>query len=123
MSEITPDMAWCQRQFAILNENGVWGVPRSGLTFQKQGDKLVLIDLMPHMPGMPLTAAQLREHQRQDYELIRGEFAAAGITITAAVEIGGETNGTVGTLPEDAPDAGAASGTRRLAGLRDAGAA
>jgi hypothetical protein len=79
---LDPDgVAWCKKLLNSLNDHGVWGVPRSGLMFQRQGDMLVLIDRMPYMDGMPVTPAQLVAQQDAEFELTRRYFAAAGITV------------------------------------------
>ena len=65
----------------MLREGGVWGVPRSGLTFTKQGGKLVLTEVGPHMPGMPVSEAELRKFQNDDYMVIKQHFETAGIPV------------------------------------------
>lgn len=74
-------VAWCKQHFSMLRDGGTWGIPRSGLVFQKQGDALVLIDRMPYMEGMPITDAQLVEQQDSDYEGTREHFGAAGVKV------------------------------------------
>ncbi len=85
MSEtLTPnDVAWCRQQYAILAVGGVWGVPRSGLIFQKvpEPDVLDLFAVMPHDPAMPMDAEELLAYQRADFALIREAFQRAGIEI------------------------------------------
>jgi hypothetical protein len=75
------EIAWSRGLWASLADDGVWGIPRSGLTFQKQGDKLVLIGRMPFQVGMPGTPAMFAEYQEDDYEAIKARFEAAGITV------------------------------------------
>jgi hypothetical protein len=72
---------WSRRQFAMMKDGGVWGVPRSGLIFQRQDGELVLIDRMPHTQEMPVTPEQLAEQQRRDIAVITAHFEAAGITV------------------------------------------
>jgi hypothetical protein len=72
---------WCRRHFTLMAEEGVWGVPRWGLVFQKRGDRLVLIERMPHEPGMPMTTAQVRELQDDGFAATRQEFGLAGIEV------------------------------------------
>lgn len=69
---------WSRRQFATMKDQGVWGIPRSGMIFQRQGDELVLIR-MPHMEGMP--AEQLAEQQQADFDVVKAHFEAAGIPV------------------------------------------
>lgn len=93
------DTAWCRMMFGNLAENGIWGVPRSGLIFQRRGDKLVLTDKMPYTEeiteafekgaDVPPNAKVLEDYQNRDYELIRQKFAEAGITVVRE----GESNG------------------------------
>lgn len=78
---------WSKAMFAQLAEGGVWGVPRSGLLFQKRDDKLVLIDAMPHMEGMPISDEELREQQKSDFENIRDVFKQAGIEVISEAVI------------------------------------
>lgn len=72
---------WSRRHFAMMKDGGVWGVPRSGLVFQRQGDELVLMTRMPHEEGMPVTPEQLAEQQRSDIAIITAHFGAAGVTV------------------------------------------
>ena len=67
--------------FAIMAQGGTWGVPRSGLIFQKLGQKLVLVSRMPPEAGMPMSAQELREYQDSDYAAIKEHFEAAGIPV------------------------------------------
>ena len=68
-------------QFAMMKDGGVWGVPRSGIVFQRRGEELVLIDRMPHMKEMPVTPAQLDQHQQADFDVVKAHFGAAGIRV------------------------------------------
>lgn len=72
---------WSRRQFAMMKDRGVWGVPRSGLIFQRQGAELVLINLMPHTEELPVTPEQLAETQQSDIAVITAHFGAAGIVV------------------------------------------
>jgi hypothetical protein len=74
---------WSKMMFVSLHEGGVWGVPRSGLIFQKARNKLVLIDLMPHDEGMPITADELLVQQWEDFKQIREEFAKADVRVSS----------------------------------------
>ena len=82
MDALNPDhVEWSRNQFRIIANGGSWGVPRSGLIFNKRGNTLVLIARMPHDPAMPITAAQLREQQDTDYAGTVLHFGAAGIEV------------------------------------------
>lgn len=92
---LATDLAWCRAHYAMMNEGGVWGVPRSGLIFQKNDGALVLVNRMPWTDELaqaaadgldvPATAEELRAYQDSDYELIRGRFEAAGITVRSTL--------------------------------------
>lgn len=72
---------WCRQTFDMMAEGGVWGIPRSGLVFQRIGDKLVLKDAMPWSAEMPITADELEAMQLREFEETKEHFAAAGITV------------------------------------------
>jgi hypothetical protein len=72
---------WCRNLFGSLADGGTWGIPNSGLIFQRDGDTLKLVARMPHMPGMEISAEQLREQQDDAFKKTQAEFAKAGITI------------------------------------------
>ena len=44
---------WCRSQWELMNDGGVWGIPRSGLVFKKdnEGKRLLLVNQMPHDGG------------------------------------------------------------------------
>jgi hypothetical protein len=75
------DIAWSRNLFAGMAEGGTWGIPRSGLVFQKRANKLVLIARMPHEAGMPMSAQELQESQDGDYAAVKEHFEAAGISV------------------------------------------
>ncbi len=74
-------VAWSRNLFNSLNEGGAWGVPRSGLIFNKHGEEFHLVARMPHDPAMPITATQLQEQQDGDIKSITAYFGAAGIKV------------------------------------------
>jgi len=67
--------------FSLLREGAKWGVPRSGLIFEKRGGKLFLVDIMPWEPGMPIAPNVLLSQQAADIDIITATFKAAGITV------------------------------------------
>ena len=81
-------VAWCRAQFNLIRDGGVWAVPRSGMIFTREGDRLVLTAEMPWMPEMEgtITPEQLRAQQAGEFESIRRHFAEAGITVTRREE-------------------------------------
>jgi hypothetical protein len=83
------DIAWCRQMFRSLNVGGVWCVPRSGLVFVKGPEPLVmkLQEKMPWAEGMPLDAEELREFQRDDFNVIKFAFKQAGIEVRDSLDI------------------------------------
>jgi hypothetical protein len=82
MSKLNPDhVVWSRNIFGTLADDGSWGIPRSGLIFVKRGNELQLTARMPHDPAMPITAEQLIEQQRSDFDGTKTHFEAAGITV------------------------------------------
>jgi hypothetical protein len=64
---------WCRNLFDSLADHGHWGVPRSGLTFQRRGNQFVLVDRAPGFDA---------GYQQEDYETIKRQFATADIEVT-----------------------------------------
>lgn len=85
------DVEWSRKMFATLADGGSWGIPRSGLIFIKRGAELQLTARMPHDPAMPLTAAQLEEQQQADFDGIKRNFEAAGVTVVDLTQPKGPT--------------------------------
>jgi IMP dehydrogenase/GMP reductase len=93
MSAVTPDdvrpddpaaVEWARMHWAMLAEGGIWGLPRSGLTFRKLDGRLVLLDRMPWSEGMPLSQEELREYQDDDFAGVRLMYAQLGIEVVEA---------------------------------------
>ena len=83
-SEHARDIAWSRQTFRLMAEGGTWGVPNSGLIFQKQGGELVLISKLSYQGERPVTPDEVEEEQEKSYELIRRMFGEAGITVRKA---------------------------------------
>lgn len=80
--KLDPDhVEWSRKMFAMMAEGGTWGVPRSGLIFQKHGKCLELTARMPYDPAMPLSPAQLDEQQQGDFDAVKLHFGAAGVEV------------------------------------------
>lgn len=80
MTEISPEyIQWCKNQYELVEENGVWAVPRSGLVFQKKDGKFTLVMRIPIAD--PDKKKEWEELQEADYEAIKEHFEAAGITV------------------------------------------
>lgn len=75
------DIQWSKTMFNSLADGGMWGVPRSGLIFQRQGSELVLVDRLPHIVEMPLSRDELEAQQQSEFEGICQHFNAAGIVV------------------------------------------
>ena len=78
--------AWCRQLFDTLEDGGTWGVPRSGLIFNRRGNTLVLVGRLPYDPAMPCTAAELHAQQQSDFNSTKREFAKAGIEVIDETE-------------------------------------
>lgn len=74
-------IAWCKALFATLKDGARWGVPRSGLIYERRGDALCLVSRMPHSSDMPISAVALRELQDEEYRIECEHFNAAGILV------------------------------------------
>ena len=76
---------WCRSMFNLLADGGVWGVPRSGVVWRKEGKTLVLDALMPWMEEMEgvITPSELHRQQEDEIDAVTRHFAAAGITVVA----------------------------------------
>lgn len=80
---LSPQAVWAKNMFELLAEWGTWGIPRSGLIFQKRGEQLVLVNRMPWMPEMgdEITEHELRLQQDREFDENRKWFGEAGIPI------------------------------------------
>lgn len=82
MSALDPaHVQWSENMFRSLADGGTWGIPRSGLMFQRRGEELLLTDRMPWEAGMMYSAAELARFQADDFEGVREHMGAAGITV------------------------------------------
>jgi hypothetical protein len=75
------EIDWCRGMFDRLAPGGVWGIPRSGMVFEKRDGALVLVAQMPHMPEMPITEEQLVEQQESEFNGVRENFGKAGVVV------------------------------------------
>lgn len=82
----TDYVSWSRAHFNMLADRGTWAIPRSGLVFQRRGEKLVLIARMPWDESMGITAARLRAYQDDDYDAIKLNFEKAGISVSDATD-------------------------------------
>lgn len=72
---------WCAELFRVMSQGGVWGIPRSGLVFRKEGTSLVLVSEMPWSEEMSVTKQQLHAAQLEEFEVVRENFGRAGIEV------------------------------------------
>lgn len=77
------EVDWCRGLWESLRDGGVWGIPRSGLIFQKRAGarEFAVVARMPHEEGMPLSAAELAVQQQAEVDGTRARFAVLGITV------------------------------------------
>ena len=80
------DIAWSRNHFRMMGDGGSWAVPRSGLIFTKRGERLELTARLPYDPAMPMSKTEMREYQENDFECIKRNFGAAGITVVNAIK-------------------------------------
>ena len=81
-SDLSPaHVEWSRNHFRTMSDGGVWAVPRCGIIFVRRGDSLVLTARMPYDPTMPISAAELDQQQRSNFESIKEHFEAAGIKV------------------------------------------
>lgn len=87
------DAAWCRKLFNTIRVGGTWGVPRSGLIFNKRDEQtLVLVSSMPWMKeigeaaalgrDVPMNKEEFLLYQRADFDIIADRFSQAGILVT-----------------------------------------
>jgi hypothetical protein len=88
MNELAEQTKWAESMWGMLADGGVWGVPRSGLMYRKDGNSLVLYARMPWEEGMPLTREELQEQQDDDHRGIVVLFTVIGVEVTE-VEVKG----------------------------------
>jgi hypothetical protein len=67
--------------WSMLNEGGVWAVPRSGLVLRKEGTLFIVQDRMPWIPVMPWTEAEWLELQADEIRDLTTMFAGIGVTV------------------------------------------
>lgn len=76
---------WATNLWDMLNDGGVYGIPRCGLVFRKNATakQLTLIERMPWDPAMPFTADELFEAQEDDLQGMVMVMAGIGVTVLA----------------------------------------
>jgi hypothetical protein len=87
------EVRWSRSHFRLLALNGIWGLPGTGIVFQKVSQfELALVEVMPwskemgqgYLRGMdvPATAQELLRAQRRMFEMVAKNFGAAGVDVT-----------------------------------------
>jgi hypothetical protein len=74
---------WATAMWNMLRDNGIWGIPRSGLMYRKDKERarLTLYERMPWMEGMPLTREELLAEQDSDHGGLVVLFAIIGVEV------------------------------------------
>jgi len=72
---------WCKNIMSMLRDNGVWGVPRSGLTFTKRGDTLVLTKRSGVPPDVRVVDHVWAHQQEEEFAAVKKHFGAAGFKV------------------------------------------
>ena len=87
---MTDEAQWIRETFDLVKNDGIWVVPRSGLTFRKniQGeDSLTLVQRGPApFDNTPYEPRLWAEYQQNDYLLIAGHASDAGIDVLDLTE-------------------------------------
>jgi hypothetical protein len=89
---MTSDQIWTKRNYEMLSVGATWGIPRSGLVFQKTEKGFKLISVMPYMAEMsdgfrngmdvPASPTALRKHQVADFRLLKIKHEEVGLEIS-----------------------------------------
>jgi len=72
---------WASAMWSMLNEGGIWGVPRSGLVLRKEGNLFIVQDRMPWVPIMPWSEAEWLQMQEDEIKDLTAMFAGIGVTV------------------------------------------
>jgi len=82
---MTDEAQWIRETFDIVKNDGIWVVPRSGLTFKKniQGEDSLTLVLRSPAPydDTPYEPKLWAGYQQADYEIIAGHARDAGIDV------------------------------------------
>lgn len=71
---------WCLNLYNMLNDNGLWAIPRSGMIIAKRpGGLMELVMFIPHEDAMPISAEELLEQQRGEWQEFCKHCKTAGI--------------------------------------------
>jgi hypothetical protein len=72
--------AWCRKMFSSMPNDGAWIVPRSGLIFCRQGNRLALVGFAGEFPFFD-AASCLHPAQQWEFDQTRKHFGKAGIAV------------------------------------------
>ena len=74
---------WARGMWNMLNDGGVWGIPRCGLMYRKDEEamKFVCFERMNWERGVPMTREELREAQDSDHANLVVVFKAIGVEV------------------------------------------
>ena len=74
---------WATRMWDCIEDEGVWGIPRSGLVFRKNAaaKQLTLVMRMPWFEGLSVNPDELNEMQEDEIQNLVRVFASIGVTV------------------------------------------
>jgi hypothetical protein len=72
---------WCRTLFDKMAVGGVWTIPRSGMVFRREADRMIWVAVVP--PEADFTVG-LSEIRKLEFKETREEFAKAGIAVLKA---------------------------------------
>lgn len=68
-------IAWMKRLFQSLNDGGMWGIPRSGLAFRRDGEAMVLASFTP------TDSPHIMAAQQEEFRQVQQHLAASNIEV------------------------------------------
>jgi hypothetical protein len=77
---IDGSQGWARNLWTMLNEGGVWMVPRSWMALVKRDGQLI-VDRMPWSPSIAIPEWEFRAMQDDDVQGIRDMFAVIGVEV------------------------------------------
>ena len=78
---------FAQNLWEMLNDGGLWAIPRVGLTYRKDlaGKRMVLFHRMPWFEGLSVSPEELAYRQDVDAQGVREMFFTIGIDVEEEV--------------------------------------
>lgn len=78
---MTSESQWCRDTFDIVANGGIWLVPRSGLTFRKNGEDTLTLESRDGMPDAVIDPELWKAYQEDDFQVIKLHLEGAGISV------------------------------------------